>query len=246
LWLEHILREAKVVSNGDSGNGFVFEIPARKSLDSKGGFDMYRVHFGENPDYMPIKIVGLRSDDSASITFTINEYQVVDYKGDRTYWPKSVTTEIMANKIVTFVDKTTIKKLDVGKDIPPEIFTLDFTSADVVWDDDLEMPVKTKNMLEAYTPEMKDMLMYDFTDKDIVSHTTTKLDSNETGVETGDFKHVTSVSEGGSDISPVASIHTSRQPRWKLWVAMISLAIGSTIVYFLIRDWISNSTEKKL
>lgn len=197
-------------------------------LSMKGSGDIgYRVHFGQDPDYMPIQITAF-SEKGKSIV-KIDEYYSIEVNEKRTYWPKSVkheSSKAKNGKVVKMYMDTTIRTLELGKELPPGIFELDFTRADLVWDDDLEMAVKhPKGYVR--TPDLD--ILDSTTDAGVVLDTNAELQTD--ALINRDTDKAGPVSND-KDIStnPILPIASQQHKSSYIWAVAILLVSGITML----------------
>jgi hypothetical protein len=136
-----ILKAAKVVSDADGK--MIVELPG----DVGDGLDgVFRVHFAGSPDFMPTLVERIANKGQLHVRYAINEYVAAQANGRTTYWPKSVAFEAVLDGKKQIASSTEIAAMDVGKEPPPEVFSIDPALADTVVDDDSGLAVKYPKM----------------------------------------------------------------------------------------------------
>lgn len=142
------LANVKVVTVPDQTPGqIVVEIPGGIQVLVEKKF-VYHVYFSEEPDFLPAKISWV---DETGRTFKVLEfvYNIIELDGRKTYWPQIVRGIVMWPPIATaenvtadFNVKTEFLKINQG--LPSNIFTLDISSAETIYDDNLKIFIKQK------------------------------------------------------------------------------------------------------
>ena len=144
LW-ERKTNSAKVVTTSA-------QTPAQMVVEIPGGVMdgrdfVFHVYFGDNPDYLPSKINWVDTAGDIICQTEISAYKAIDLNGKRTYWPKSVRhsgTDAQGNILVEL--HAEIEVCEINKDLPPDIFTIDFSLAEAVWDEDAKVFVKQEEI----------------------------------------------------------------------------------------------------
>jgi len=224
LW-DYVYSSAKPISNKDTTGGLAFELP--------GGYMQgleftCHVFLGSDPDYMPVKIVRFSNDRSMVMTLEINDYHTVQIDGKKTYWPKSVRSQIIERGEVVLREETTLQKLALGDDLPPGIFNLDFSMADVVQDDDSRTTLRTPSMFQ---PSLDDDVP--------TSHIHVSSTSEQAGDSSIASKHPNrAVSDAEVNNGQMLMTHSSprgNQRPYLIWLSVAFIVIGLTGAYFTVR-----------
>ena len=139
---EEKTNNATVVTPSDQTPGqIVAEIPGGV-MDGKDF--VFHVYFSDNPDDLPSKINWIDTAGNIIFQTEISAYKPVDLNGKQTYWPKSVhQSSIDAQGNILLVElNAEIELLQINEELPPDIFTIDPSSANAIWDDDAKVFVK--------------------------------------------------------------------------------------------------------
>ena len=131
-----IINEAKIINN--NSEEFVIELPGSEILNKK--FD-YRVHFGESPNYLPNKIIWLEPDGNPMKTLEI-KYKKVSGKPE--YIPCGVQISVRLGGVLVGELDVAIEAFETNITLPPDVFTIDYSSAEIVWDSDIELFIRQK------------------------------------------------------------------------------------------------------
>lgn len=133
---------ARIVMTSDQVQGqVVVEIPGGVLI---GKEFVFHVYFRDAPDFLPAKINWV---DTEGETFKSIEivYEAMDLDGKQTYWPKSVHGVGMPLP-GTIIEELNVETeiFEINQELSSDIFTIDFSSAEVIWHNDLELFVRQK------------------------------------------------------------------------------------------------------
>ncbi len=138
------LASARIVTAPDQAQGqVVVEIPGGILI---GKAFVYHVYFSDKPDFLPAKISWV---DETGRTFKSLEfvYNATDLDGKQTYWAQSVRLlgmPIAGTETIIYDLNVKTEFLEINQELPPDIFTLDISSAETIWDDNLKLFIKQK------------------------------------------------------------------------------------------------------
>ena len=230
-------RILKSVRAGQSTNGWlVAKIPAGRLGDKECHF---RIYFGQDPNFMPRKIERVSEDGNVSARFTIEEYVVVNANGKNTYWPKAVRFETIVDGNVQINCETTLRMLDIGTPLPPGVFTIDHTLADTVWDDDVQIAVKTKKSFRV-SPGILDLTV---DERDATG-------GNEVyvGVEEGERqpteRESPDTSGGGEPREETEAVLREPGAGNAVWLTIAYVVLAASVVYGLVQLWRKRARRK--
>ena len=173
LW-NSLLTNSKVIQHDKSNGTMMVEL----SYKGNGDQYTYHLHFGKTPDYIPQRVDVIAKDGKTVSIVTINEFQSVESQGKISYWPKVISFQINMpdGKILL---QSTVTSLELSKELPPGIFDLDFARADVVWDDDLEIALKTPRGNIPYPEMLTHAEMSILNNSDPIAEAKEKIDEAE-------------------------------------------------------------------
>lgn len=102
----------------------------------------FRISWNETAN-MPSQIDWVDSEENIIQTVEVNSCKSIDANGKKTYWPKTVrifNKDKQGNLLAEL--NAEIEVCEINKELPPNIFTIDFSSASAIWDEDAERFVK--------------------------------------------------------------------------------------------------------
>ena len=124
---------AKVVVMSDQKAGqMVIETP--KNL-MEGKESVSRVYLGDIQDYLPLKTNVVDANGNIITSTEITAYNIIVLNGKQTYWPKSVRFSGKDAQAELNTDAE-VEVCQINECLPPDIFTVDSSSARSIWDDD--------------------------------------------------------------------------------------------------------------
>ncbi len=143
-WEERINSAEVVTTSAQTPTQMVVEIPGGV-MDGRDF--VFHVYFVDKPDYLPLKINWVDASGNTICQTEITAYREIDLNGKQTYWPKSMRHSGMDASGVILVElRAEIEVCEINKELPPDIFTIDFSSAESVWDDDAQILLKQKGV----------------------------------------------------------------------------------------------------
>ncbi|MBN1391282.1 MAG: hypothetical protein JW947_00590 [Sedimentisphaerales bacterium] len=132
---EEKLNSSKVIAVSDQKpSQIVMETPKGVVEGRKA---VSRIYFGDVTDYLPSKINVVDTEGNIITSTEITAYKAIGLNGKQTYWPKSIHfsgKDAKGNILVEMDAEVEVCQINEG--LPPDIFTIDFSSARAVWDDD--------------------------------------------------------------------------------------------------------------
>ena len=136
------LRQAKELDT--RGTGLTAEI---RATDSSGDVFISKVEFGNAPCFLPVRVERISENSKLKATFVMDEYESRMIEGKLFYWPKAV--RILAGAGDTVLGELRFKTLQwsVNTPNPKGIFTLDITSADTIYDEDVRTIIRSRRQL---------------------------------------------------------------------------------------------------
>ena len=151
IW-EKKIAKAKLITTSDQTPGqMVAEFPGGV-MDGKDF--VFHVYFGDNPDWLPVRINRVETNGTVITSTVIEEYESVTIDGRILYLPKSVDWTLPSEEgRLPIRFRTNVEQCQINKELPPDIFTIDYSSADIVWDDDLRVFLKTEKDDQLFSAE---------------------------------------------------------------------------------------------
>ncbi len=225
----------RVVQGADAGGPMVVEF-----LGQNGGDVCYEVRFGDHPNHMPTQVIELSEIGKAIVK--IGEYYPVELNGKMTYWPQSITTDIVVSGVPGAHAQVTVKPMEFNEEPPPGVFDLDFTRASLVWDDDLKVAVKHPSgdvpLLGMRDPHRN-------SESGVPSHATNHSQDIRTGaaISHSPVRDESKPRENEGDVSASRALSNATRPSRRGWVYPILMMLLSGITLFYL--WHRNHTPEK-
>jgi hypothetical protein len=140
-WDEKMANARLITVSDQTKEQTVVEIPG--GILRRNEF-VFHVYFGSDYDYLPVKInrVSTKGELLNSMEIT---YEPINEGGKQTYWPKLVSQFVFdkdRNIVASLI--STINQYQINERFSSDIFTIDFSSAEIVWDGDMEMLLRQK------------------------------------------------------------------------------------------------------
>lgn len=177
IW-DDAYRNAKPINNEVSQSGMAFELPCGSR---EGSECICQVFFGSDPDYIPVKIVQCSKDHKDSISFEISDIQMIKSNGKKIFLPKSTRFQVTVDGKAAAREEATFEILEVGVDLPPEIFSINFARADKVYDDDAKVFLRHPRFFAPSLDDVaapKKMSVLNPSDKKVIDSKTTIIHPN--------------------------------------------------------------------
>jgi len=138
---QKMISQAKRIEKTDQKQGqLVIELPGSVLIGKKF---VYHIYFSEFPDYLPEKIAWVSDGDIFKLIEI--QYQKIESVSEQIYWPQKVhVLGIPSPDVITEKLDIEVEEFEIDKELPLNIFDIDFSSAEVVWNNDLEMFIRQK------------------------------------------------------------------------------------------------------
>jgi len=142
--IERILSQVRAVAPVDGTAGLVVaQVPGTGGTFKHRPF-VFRVYFGNNPDYMPVRVERIDNNGKVISSVEVEQYEPMKIGNAQMYWPKRTRFRYYVTESGETVEDGSedMTLLEINRDLPADIFTIDFNLANVVRDSDARLVVK--------------------------------------------------------------------------------------------------------
>jgi hypothetical protein len=218
---QNILSHARVVSSSLSAGELEFEIPGGKAY-GEATESVFRVRLGADPSFMPVEIKRVSNDGGILCRISIPSYNVTSINGEEKYTPQEVRMENMYAGKTVVTEIVSLDSVELGSDLPAGIFTIDYTRADVIYDEDYRLVIDTpgRTMPTLYSENISNVGP---TDQVELSEGSSRIDT----------KSVEDVDIDMSVVGVERAVSSPRRPWWMtaLWMMGVFVILILSMVY---------------